>query len=203
MKIFALVGETSVGKSTVERLLVSRLGLNRVVSYTTRPKRPSESLDDYHFVSDDVFDDRVSRGLCLEKTEYMVNGKRFRYSFGIDSFSHDLVNVMVVNPHGLSQIIPKLTKDDEIVIILIKASLKTKVERYLSREDLKDQSVYKRLVTRLVQDDEDFRQFENEDIKKYLDSKKTPNTNISFKLFENENEECLNEIVKTIEKSLD
>ena len=48
-------------------------GLTLIVPYTTRPKRPNEvDSVDYHFVSDDLFDEMEASGRFLETRSYDV-----------------------------------------------------------------------------------------------------------------------------------
>ena len=54
-----LVGKSCSGKDTIARELV-KLGYERILTYTTRPQRPSE-LDgvDYHFITENEFKDMI------------------------------------------------------------------------------------------------------------------------------------------------
>ena len=45
-----IIGRTGSGKTAFARLL-ENLDMKKVKSYTTRPKRQSETDDDYHFIS--------------------------------------------------------------------------------------------------------------------------------------------------------
>ena len=48
-KIFALIGRSGTGKSTIEKQL-EKLGYTRIISNTTRPIRENEqNHKDYHF----------------------------------------------------------------------------------------------------------------------------------------------------------
>ena len=49
-KLIALFGESGTGKDTIQKWLVKELGLNGLVSYTTRPRRKNE-IDGTDFVS--------------------------------------------------------------------------------------------------------------------------------------------------------
>jgi guanylate kinase len=66
--LFVLSSPSGAGKSTIARMLMAADdGVAMSVSATTRPIRPGE-VDgrDYHFVSDETFDDMVGRGEFLE-----------------------------------------------------------------------------------------------------------------------------------------
>jgi guanylate kinase len=66
--LYVLSSPSGAGKSTIARmLLASDDGIAISVSATTRPIRPGEVQDvDYHFVSDERFDQMVANGEFLE-----------------------------------------------------------------------------------------------------------------------------------------
>ena len=70
-KIICLIGKSGSGKSTIEQKLCSDLEINHVISHTTRPPRKKE-LDglDYHFVSDDYFEENKEE--FIEQRLYKV-----------------------------------------------------------------------------------------------------------------------------------
>ena len=72
--IVVLIGPGGVGKGTVARRLLeldARLWLSR--SWTTRAPRPSESDDDYVFVTRDAFEDAIARDFFYEWAEFHGN----------------------------------------------------------------------------------------------------------------------------------
>ena len=66
--LFVLSSPSGAGKSTIARMLLdSDEGIALSVSATTRPIRPGEEdHEDYHFVSDETFDEMVANGEFLE-----------------------------------------------------------------------------------------------------------------------------------------
>ena len=66
--IIVLVGKTASGKTTVANELCKNHGYKRIITYTTRPMRENEIQDvDYHFISDEQFNEMVENN---EFTEY-------------------------------------------------------------------------------------------------------------------------------------
>jgi guanylate kinase len=70
-KVVVVSGPSGVGKSTICKEVVKRLNNARLnVSVTTRPKGESEvDGQDYWFISQEQFQQRVSKGLLLEYAE--------------------------------------------------------------------------------------------------------------------------------------
>jgi guanylate kinase len=66
--LYVLSSPSGAGKSTIARMLMeSDDGVAMSVSATTRPIRPGETDGgDYHFVSDETFDEMVGKGAFLE-----------------------------------------------------------------------------------------------------------------------------------------
>jgi guanylate kinase len=74
-RVFVITGPSGVGKGTLIRGLMERLGgrdqLQLSVSATTRAPRPGERDGvDYHFLSREEFDRRVAEGAFVEHADY-------------------------------------------------------------------------------------------------------------------------------------
>jgi guanylate kinase len=74
-RVFVITGPSGVGKGTLIRGLMERLGgrdrLQLSVSATTRAPRPGEQDGvDYHFLSREEFDRRVAQGDFVEHADY-------------------------------------------------------------------------------------------------------------------------------------
>ena len=76
-KVFVITGPSGVGKGTLIRTLLERVGeLELSVSATTRRPRPGEAHEvDYHFLSEDEFERRVREGEFVEHAHY--SGRRY------------------------------------------------------------------------------------------------------------------------------
>lgn len=73
-RLIVVSGPTASGKSTLWRRLIKRDGVDFSVSATTRdPRRGEVDGQDYHFVSDQKFQEWVKQGAFLEWAE--VHGK--------------------------------------------------------------------------------------------------------------------------------
>lgn len=125
--MIVLVGESASGKSTIERNL-STMGLNRVISYTTRPKRENETDGvDYHYITKDEFRSKLKEGFFAEHTSY----RDWYYGSAVEDCTDD--NVIVANPHGLRQLnkMPNIN----VISFYVKAPERVRLIRMLNRSD--------------------------------------------------------------------
>ena len=96
--IIILIGESASGKSTIEKELVKR-GLNKIISYTTRPIRKDETDGiDYHYITKDEFLDKLHGKFFAEFTIY----NEWYYGIAVEDCIDNAV--VVVEPHGFRQL---------------------------------------------------------------------------------------------------
>lgn len=104
-----LCGKSASGKDTLKKELV-KMGMDSVVTYTTRPPRQGE-VDGvtYHFITKEEFLQKEAEEFFAETTSYNVaTGDTWYYGSAVKDLTND--KVIIVNPHGLKQIrkIPSL-----------------------------------------------------------------------------------------------
>jgi len=96
--IVTLTGPSLSGKSTLQNDIVRKLGLNPIVSHTTRPPREGEKNGwDYYFVSEQEFNDIP----MAESAEYAG----FRYGISKENIKVNLPAVVTIENEGLKQLI--------------------------------------------------------------------------------------------------
>lgn len=98
-----LIGKTCSGKTTIVNEL-KKMGLNEVVSYTSRPPRKGE-IDGvtYHFITKEEFLEKEKQGFFAETVYYNVaNGETWYYGSAVEDLTDD--KVFIANPHGLRQV---------------------------------------------------------------------------------------------------
>lgn len=147
--ITVLFGKTCSGKTTVATALEKK-GFEKVVTVTTRKKRPGEIMGrDYIFVTQDVFDAMNNRGEFAETASYVMAGDR-HVSYGSlkKDYESKEKKVIVLTPSGL-----KAVRETGIPVFAVYVSLDDDIirERLVSRGD--DPAEAKR---RLAADDADF-----------------------------------------------
>lgn len=161
--IIVLVGESSVGKDTILTELVENYGLHRCVSYTTRPMREGE-IDGvhYNFVDYSLFEAEWQSGTIFERTKYHTNLGVWHYGIGDKSFVNDNVNVVILNPHGIEQLLNSVVSN-RLYIVYVTADMETRFMRYIKRDNMTDQHKIE-LVDRFIRDNEDFKYFDKFDM---------------------------------------
>lgn len=127
--IIVLLGASGSGKSTIEHELATHHGFEKIISYTTRqPRDNEENGKDYWFVDNDTFREIMSRDLFAEHDEYSQN--RLYGTLKSDYVDGD--KVVVLTPNGLRQL-KKNCPNEDILTVLVEASLGTRVKRYIDR----------------------------------------------------------------------
>jgi guanylate kinase len=104
--LLLLAGPAGVGKSTLcDRLVAEVPGFERVITATTRPPRAGEVQDrDYHFLSENQFDEKLTAGEFLE---WACVHQKYRYgtlkSAVLDRLPHTSL-VMNIDVQGVRSI---------------------------------------------------------------------------------------------------
>lgn len=143
-----LVGKSCSGKSTIQKELI-KMGMNPVVTFTTRPPRENEADGvAYHFISKGEFLDKEKQGFFAETASYNVAaGETWYYGSAVEDLTED--KVIIVNPYGLRQL--RKIKSLNPVVFYIMADEETIWNRLRQRGD--DAAEARR---RLNADDADF-----------------------------------------------
>lgn len=101
--LIAIVGKAGTGKSSVVKEM-EKLGYKKVVTDTTRPPRKGEVDEvDYHFDSDEMFDELLEEDEFIETTSYRVHdGEIWRYGTTKGAIRECGENaVIILNPIGV------------------------------------------------------------------------------------------------------
>jgi len=159
-KVIAICGESGAGKDLIAKTLIEKYGWHFAVSLTTRKPRLNE-IDgvDYHFITNKEFNKKFDNGELFEKASYISNNKLLQYGLSRESFKDNVINIAIVNPKGLDQLL-KTNLKDKLIIFKIEATLEQRIMRYLNRDNINDNQKIQ-LVDRLKQDFEDFDEFYN------------------------------------------
>ncbi len=128
-KVVIVSGPSGVGKSTICKEVVKRLNnVDLSVSVTTRPRSETEmDGDDYWFISEEEFQERINKGLLLEYAEV------FGHLYGTpkdkvdESLQRGRTVILEIDVQGAKQ--AKAIFPDAIMIFILPPSAKTLAER--------------------------------------------------------------------------
>lgn len=125
--IFAFTGPDGSGRKKVADAVGLTLGMRKVISYTTRAKRPiEEDGQDYHFITEGEFRDAIRRGEFVE--HLTIDGHRYGIKAkDIDEFHGKKHVYLVLNRHGAD--ILRRTYGDAVIRIFMYADRQTVAER--------------------------------------------------------------------------
>lgn len=160
--LFLIVGETGSGKDTV----VKELNMNPVISYTTRPKRDTETNGKEHYFISDIEMDQ------LEKSNNIFAWTRIgniRYCSTIDEVLKK--DIYIINPDGIDSIIHNTVI--KTIVIGITAPYETRVERCKNRSDFNSA-----FLDRVSAEQNDFDKFKVDTKYDYLINNKDLNTTV-------------------------
>lgn len=156
-KLFCIIGRTGSGKSTLVKKAANELGLKILKSYTTRPMRESESIEnsDHIFISpDDVGKYRNDMVAYTERVNYC--------SFAT---KQQIMNadLYIINPSGYKELLKSTEKMDvELIPILITTPLINIMAR---TQDVRDPETWMR---NYLDENNEFTIFEHSNDAKYV-----------------------------------
>lgn len=148
-KKLLLIGKSASGKDTLRDMLVKK-GLKVAISYTSRPRRPTEIEGlNYHYISLEEFEKRESENFFLEAEPFRVqNGEVWKYGRSYESVEKG--DVFIATVTGASNMIRKTNREQFYVVELV-CDDKIRYERALKRGDDPSEA-----TRRLTADDRDF-----------------------------------------------
>nr|DAK66451.1 MAG TPA: GMPK protein [Caudoviricetes sp.] len=99
--LIVLVGKSASGKTTLEKYISENFRYEKIVSHTTRPIRGDE-VDgmDYHYVSEDVFNEMRLNNELVEHATF----NNWSYGISKKEIEDKKDAIVVVNPAGLRRL---------------------------------------------------------------------------------------------------
>ena len=128
--MIAILGESASGKTLLQSNLVNAgLGFHKLVYYTTRPIRDGEADGvDYHFVSENVFNELSELGFFLEQNIY----NDWYYGAAKADCLHSDYTVAVLTPAGFRRLVKAGV---DIKSIYLKVDRRSRLIQVLDRGD--------------------------------------------------------------------
>ena len=156
-KLFCIIGRTGSGKSTLVKKAADELGLKILKSYTTRPMRESESIEnsDHIFISsDEVKKYRNDMVAYTERVDYCSFATKQQI------MNSDLY---IINPSGYKELLKSTEKMDvELIPILITAPLISVMNRVQESRNLET------WMRNCLNENDEFTIFEHSNDAKYV-----------------------------------
>lgn len=105
-RVIAIVGQIASGKTTLAQFMEAH-GFERIVTYTTRPKRNGEKDGiSYHFLSAEEFLEKAEAGFFAEDMGFTAKFGYVRYGTSKESLetADDANKIIVLNPEGVKNL---------------------------------------------------------------------------------------------------
>lgn len=184
--IFCLIGKSATGKDSIfNKLLSIDNSLNKILVYTTRPKRDNESLNvEYNFV-DSEFLERNNDKIIEKRVYNTVYGEWIYATLDDGSIKNDKNYLMIATLESYDKL-KKYFGNEYVYPLYIELPNDLRMKRAKEREDKQIQPKYEEMNRRFKADEIDF----SED--------KIKNANINKRYLNIDLDKCVNEIYKDI-----
>ena len=159
--IYCLIGKSGTGKDTVmEHILAdNELDIEKIVPYTTRPKRENEGEGvNYHYVSDARMLEMEKEGLVVEKRSYNTVHGVWNYFTADKDIDLGKDYIIITTQKAIEKFIAHFGKE-KIYIIYLYLDDKTRLQRCINRESMQQTPNYKEVCRRFLGDEEDFDEY--------------------------------------------
>lgn len=182
-KIFCIIGKSSSGKDTIYKGLLQRkeLGLQRIVPYTTRPKRGGErDGEEYRFVSREEYERLKTQGQVIEARHYeTVYGLWTYFTVRDEQLAGDEDCLMIGTLESFCRI-RDYFGNSTVIPIYLQIEDGERLRRALERERRQENPGYAELCRRYLADEKDFSEerlaeagigirFDNSDLKRCME----------------------------------
>lgn len=192
-KIVYIMGKSSTGKDTIfkELLRKNEFSLKTIVPYTTRPIREGEKNGhEYFFTNEAGFQKLKKDGKVIEDRCYETVHGPWRYFTADDGQIKEEENFITIGTIESYLKICEYYGEDRVIPVLVDLDDGVRLQRALNREKKQDVPKYEEMCRRYLADAKDF----SED--------KINQAGIKKRFYNNELNECLQEIETYISKNM-
>ncbi len=188
--LYVIMGKSSSGKDTIYRKLMedNELKLNKIITYTTRPARAGEvEGNEYHFVDEAKMNEMDRNGKIIEKRAYdTVYGVWNYFTADDENVKIDRNNYMVIGTLDSYEQLRAYYGEKKVMPIYIEVEDGERLARALEREREQDEPKYSEMCRRYLADEKDF------------SAKRLEKLGIKSKYFNNDIQQCMNQIKEQI-----
>lgn len=119
--MLAICGASGSGKTTVVNELVTKYGLEKAITYTTRAPRKGE-IDgiDYHFISDEQFKEKIKAGFFAEYTVRKTSEKERYYGSAKEDYENTDNKVIILDPVGIRFVRDNNVRNTRIILLKVR-----------------------------------------------------------------------------------
>ena len=195
--IFCIMGKSGSGKDSIYRVLIQdeSLGLNTVVTYTTRPRREKvQEGREFHFCTDEAYTDHLTKGRIIEERAYDTCYGIWRY-FTLDDgqIDPDAGDYLIIGTPESFASFCRYYGRDRVVPLYIEVEDGVRLSRALVREKKQIKPAYDEMCRRFLADRDDFSE----------DKLRAAGINRRFDNSTDVRETCINEIKSYIREFTD
>lgn len=192
-KIICLMGKSSTGKDTIFKHLLAdrKLGLEKIVPYTTRPIRDGERDGvEYFFRNEQDFQEMKGQGRIIEDREYHTMHGLWRYFVADDGQIKQSGNYIMIGTLEAYRHLQDYFGEDRVLPVMIELDDGARLQRALNRERKQENPKYGEMCRRFLADCEDFSE------------ERIADAGISERFINNNLEQCLERIRRYIENGV-
>ena len=156
--IYCLVGKSGTGKDTVmEQILADKdLKIEKIVPYTTRPKRENEVEGvNYHYVDIPKMEQMEREGLIIERRSYDTVHGIWNYFTADKDIDRQKDYIIITTQEALGRFVEKFGQDN-IYVMYLQLDDKVRLERCIAREAMQEKPNFKEVCRRFLTDEDDF-----------------------------------------------
>ncbi len=126
--MLVMVGASASGKTEIAKIIIRKYGFEKMITYTTRPKRVGEVEGiDYHFLNKEEFIQKMVNNEFLETTTY--NNNYYGTAFKDASFK----KVLIVDTNGANILYSSLKNN--VKLFFLEAPKDVRTQRMINRGD--------------------------------------------------------------------
>jgi len=134
--LLCILGFSASGKDTLTEQIIKKYAFSKVVQYTTRPKRESETNGvSYHFIDKQNFEKGIVDNDFVSYRKFETTEGIWYYGIKKDTILQTEKKIIIIDIEGLIDL-KKNIKYDDILSVFIDVDLKLRIERVKNRTDV-------------------------------------------------------------------